>query len=168
MDAKEIKKSALETITKEVIRLLLLQALALIVLKLPPVRDHIWPLVPKWLIAALAIASLSVNYWLYRRLRRHHLDLAQQEEHAQYLRKQLELRDSRVFKFNAYWDADQNPYCPNCKTPLGNWQGAIGPQINAGYICSSCHNLIPLKDDHGHLMSPVEAKDRVAKELARS
>jgi hypothetical protein len=165
MDAKEeIKKSAIAETVKTVIQSLLPQIVTLALLVVSPVRDRIWPAIPKWLVMVIATASMSVNLWLLRRLRRHHSELAQKEEHAQYLRDQIELRTSKVFKYNAYWDADQNPYCPSCKTPLGDWQPAIGNTRNAGYICSSCHGLIPLKDDYGRLMSPVEAKDRISKE----
>lgn len=161
MSAKEeIKKSAIAETVKILVQLILLQAISLVLVRVPAVRDHIWPAIPKWLIAVIAVSSLSGNFLLFRRLRRHHWELAQKEEHANYLRHQIELRTSMEFRFNAYWNQSLTPHCPSCKTPMGNWI-SIGNQT--GFRCS-CGNLVPLKTDSGRLITPSEAKDILAKE----
>jgi hypothetical protein len=54
-------------------------------------------------------------------------------------------------KYGIYWDAEKNPHCPSCKTPVA---GYAQYSIGAGYQCKPCGKIYPLTDADGNDIKP--------------
>lgn len=63
-------------------------------------------------------------------------------------------------RFGVLWDRALTPYCPVHKhIALSNWGNpSRGPH---GYICPEGEHVIPLQDDEGNYLKPLDAKKRL-------
>jgi hypothetical protein len=62
-----------------------------------------------------------------------------------------------VFRFGVYWDKNNVPYCAVHKFPLSNLIRLNIHRLIPSFLCPA-GEAIPLRDDVGKLISPVEAK----------
>lgn len=63
-------------------------------------------------------------------------------------------------RFGFLWDADLQPYCPACNSPMqwGNWGATQGP----GLLCGKCRAPRYLADDAGQKMTIQEARKQLS------
>jgi len=80
--------------------------------------------------------------------------------------------------FGVFWDADLHPLCPVCKTPLilstknliypiDLLNNTIPPPPPIPH-CLKCNEALPLYDDHGKLITLVEAKKLLSDKEAKT
>jgi hypothetical protein len=63
-------------------------------------------------------------------------------------------------RFGFLWDADLQPHCPACGSPIqwGEWAGTNG----WGFWCAKCKDAMYLRDDSGQHISIEEARRRLS------
>lgn len=129
----------------------------------------------KLFIAGLFIAGLAVLLWL--------IHVALNWFSKRYVRRSA-LTDQppsqprplgtsgERFAFGVYWDADLNPLCPVCRTPLilstrnliypiDPFNDSTPPPVPIPH-CLKCDKALPLYDDEGKHLSLAEAKRHLA------
>jgi hypothetical protein len=58
-------------------------------------------------------------------------------------------------KYGIYWDKNKNPFCPNCKIPIGAYDEYY--MDDTGYRCKSCEKIFPLTNAKGEQITPEQA-----------
>lgn len=59
----------------------------------------------------------------------------------------LQLHNERrlKLKLGVFWDNENNTYCPNCKTPISNFDlFTFEKKLTRGFKCIGCNSIIPL------------------------
>jgi hypothetical protein len=167
---EEIKKSVVTEPIKILIGLLVTPVLTLILARIPQVRAHLWPLVPKWLLLVLSVVFLSailalVPYVWHLRRKSRDANIAADDE-IKTLTNELETLKAKPnypFKFGVKWDDDLNAHCPHCDAYLTGFQYIILSANNAisRVQCSGCGRLIFLSDERGLPIRFADARQRV-------
>lgn len=55
-------------------------------------------------------------------------------------------------KYAIYWDKNNNPHCPSCKSPAVRYE--INPRGGKGYYCRQCKDVFPMVDATGNDVKP--------------
>jgi hypothetical protein len=74
-----------------------------------------------------------------------------------HLRRQKDTKLS--LKFGAYWDKQNNVYCPSCQTLLQHRNRLNDDTVD--FRCIKCKDLIKLTDEKGYTIYFKEAKERL-------
>ena len=63
-------------------------------------------------------------------------------------------------RFGLYWDKENNPYCPSCKSLLSNYyEDSLYSKIDPHFICIKCGSNKPIhiRDENGNRMHLYQA-----------
>ena len=167
----ETKKSVISEIVKTAIRLGLLLISVLAVAVFRPLRERIWPAIPKWLLAALLVTSLSAilgltAYITY--LRRRARAMKAEVEDIEAAIQALKAKPQHSYKFGIKWDGELNPVCPHCNAYLSAYH--YFHLSNGGglsqFVCQGCGRTVSLADENAAPIRFEAAKERMQRALA--
>jgi len=151
-DGKSLIEKAKESLTDKALSLWIGAGSALLILVGKVILDAVLPtlssptfqkvLLPLLALSLLANAGLIGTVWAVTR--------------RQKMRK----------RFGFLWDADLQPHCPACSTPIqwGEWAGTNG----WGFSCAKCKRTMHLLDDSGQDISIEEARKMLKSPAGRN
>lgn len=120
---------------------------------------QIGKVIPKRALAALIgllligfVTTIAYAYSLHQKLKQTEKQLSEI--------KAVPPPPKKIPKFGLLWDENLEPYCPaHTDVHLGNWVN-LSNRL-AGYMCPINVHLVTPKDDNGHSLTPIEAKQRL-------
>lgn len=142
----EIKKSAITETVKTIVRSALLLLAVLTVAVVPPLRDRIWPAIPKWFLLVLAVLFLLVILGLVPYV----LHLRRKLQDSKTELEALRAKPKYPYKFGLKWD-ELNPLCPHCEAHLSApifVRQKPGPSISQ-FTCQGCGRIVPITSVEG-------------------
>jgi hypothetical protein len=162
MDTKEeVKKVLLTEPLKQLIGRLFASLSPLLIALIPQVRNKIQDSIPFSLLLVVAFIELTIILGLLTLV----VYLNSQKKN---LEKQIE--SIPISRFGVYWDKQQNPLCPSCKSLLNlntlyrAYVAGMSPPDPKLY-CLQCKKYVDLSDDNGILLTLMEAKKKLSESV---
>jgi hypothetical protein len=154
----DVTKSLASEVGKVIAKMAGIVLAAVLVWVLVPALSMVWLAIPKWLVAALFVASLPPIIVLQSRLRRaqRRLDVATAQI------KELQAPPAYTYKFGVKWDRDFNQYCPHCEAPLSAYvfiQSNMHPRSQ--FLCTGCGRTVFLTNKNGAAVRLNEAREQM-------